>query len=310
MPASTCALPGLNPVQSTAAAPDELIVTHRDKSGLSVGGLPAPPPDTRRCRRRSVTPQLDARRTTRPVGNRQQSNRQSTEAASHEGDREDSGTVHRPASCCISNALHRRSDRIPVFTDGEPEITPTQLPCEALVHLTGYDYSINSAMLIPGSDETPEYCEVKGQILPEVAFELRLPTWWNQRFLMLGNGGFAGWMPGGLEGAVRHFFAVAGTNTGHVVPQKTERWASFAADRQKPIDFAYRAVHATTMTAEEILGLYYVGSRHAPNTDTTSDATKSILGGVAGFLQCALRMLFLIRLGPPVHYHQVGDRGN
>lgn len=161
----------------------------------------------------------------------------------------------------VAGSVTRCTDdrtRIPVFTGDEPEITPTQLSCEALVRLTGYDYSINSAMLIPASDETPEYCEVKGQILPEVAFELRLPTRWSQRFLMLGNGLLGGWMPeGGLEGGVRQFFAVAATNTGHVAPQGMERWASFATDRQKLIDYAYRAVHVTTMTAKQIVGLYY-----------------------------------------------------
>jgi hypothetical protein len=160
----------------------------------------------------------------------------------------------------VAGSVMRCTDdrtRIPVFTGDEPEITPTQLTCEALVRLTRYDYSINSAMLTPASDETPEYCEVKGQILPEVAFELRLPTRWNQRFLMLGNGLLGGWMPEGLDGAVRQFFAVAGTNTGHVAPQDARQWASFGTDRQKLIDYAYRAIHLTTLTAKEIVGLYY-----------------------------------------------------
>jgi feruloyl esterase len=146
--------------------------------------------------------------------------------------------------------------RIPAFTEGEPEIAPTRRSCEALVRLTEYDYSINSAMLVSASDETPEYCEVKGQILPEVAFELRLPTRWNQRFLMVGNGGLAGQIGGDL-GWVKEFFAVAGTNTGHRAPRSFEQAASFAMDRQKLIDYAYRAVHVTSMTAKEIIGAYY-----------------------------------------------------
>jgi feruloyl esterase len=147
--------------------------------------------------------------------------------------------------------------RIPVFGD-EPEVTPTQLPCEALVRLTGYDYSINSAMLISASDESPEYCQVRGQILPEVAFELRLPTRWNRRFLMFGNAGLAGvihvW---DLDGAAKQYSAVASTNTGHRAPPSWEHAARFATDRQKLIDYAYRAVHVTVLTAKEIISSYY-----------------------------------------------------
>jgi hypothetical protein len=141
-------------------------------------------------------------------------------------------------------------------TDTPPEAAPTRMSCESLVSLTGYDYSITSARLVSATDDLPEYCEVKGQILPEVAFALRLPTRWNQRFLMLGNGGFAGMIDGNLN-MVRQFFAVAGTNTGHIAPQQLEQAARFAQDRQKLIDFGYRAVHVTTLTAKEIIGRYY-----------------------------------------------------
>lgn len=142
------------------------------------------------------------------------------------------------------------------LTDGLPGPAPTRMSCDDLVSLTGYDYSINSAGLVGVTSDLPEYCEVKGQILPEVAFELRLPTRWNQRFLMVGNGGFAGMISGNLN-EVREFFAVAGTNTGHIAPPELELAASFAQDRQKLIDFGYRAVHVTTVTAKDIIRTYY-----------------------------------------------------
>lgn len=142
------------------------------------------------------------------------------------------------------------------YAVGEPDPTPIRMSCDDLVSLTGYDYSINSAALVGATGDMPEYCEVKGQILPEVAFELRLPTRWNQRFLMVGNGGFAGMISGNLN-EVREFSAVAGTNTGHIAPPELELAASFAQDRQKLIDFGYRAVHVTTLTAKDIIRTYY-----------------------------------------------------
>ena len=146
--------------------------------------------------------------------------------------------------------------RVPSDADDQPGPAPTRMSCDDLVSLTGYDYSITSARLIGAAGDLPEYCEIKGQVLPEVAFELRLPTRWNQRFLMVGNGGFAGMISGNLN-EVRDFFAVAGTNTGHIAPPELELAASFAQDRQKLIDFGYRAVHVTTLTAKEIIRTYY-----------------------------------------------------
>ena len=38
----------------------------------------------------------------------------------------------------------------------------------------------------------PEHCRVTGLIQPEIRFEVNLPSSWNRRFYMNGNGGFAG----------------------------------------------------------------------------------------------------------------------
>jgi hypothetical protein len=63
--------------------------------------------------------------------------------------------------------------------------------CGALVSLTSYEFSIETAALVPASGDLPEYCHVTGQILPEVRFELTMPSSWNNRFYMFGNGGYA-----------------------------------------------------------------------------------------------------------------------
>jgi len=155
---------------------------------------------------------------------------------------------------CTSEAPETPADNY-----SEPGPVPTKMACEDLVSLTGYDYSISSARFVAATDDLPEYCEVRGQILPEVAFEVGLPTRWNRRFLMEGNGGFAGWLdnPGATDMAIGEFFAGARTNAGHRAPSEIELAASFAVDPQKLIDFAYRSVHVTTETAKEIISRYY-----------------------------------------------------
>src|SRR5262245_25124644 len=64
--------------------------------------------------------------------------------------------------------------------------------CRALVSATGYEFSIDTANLIPAAGETPEFCVLTGQIIPEVRFEVSLTTSWNGRLYMFGNGGYAG----------------------------------------------------------------------------------------------------------------------
>ncbi len=136
-----------------------------------------------------------------------------------------------------------------------------KMPCAGLRALTNYDFSIDSATLVPERKEGPEFCHVQGQILPEVRFEVSLPARWNGRLYMLGNGGFAGEnlaAPGRgrlRDRALSAGFAVAATNTGHDAAR--EPGASFATSPQKLIDYAYRAVHVTAMTAKDVARAYY-----------------------------------------------------
>ena len=60
--------------------------------------------------------------------------------------------------------------------------------CASLMELTGYDYSILEAELLPATEESAERCRVLGAIPPEIMFEVVLPTAWNSRLLMTGNG--------------------------------------------------------------------------------------------------------------------------
>jgi feruloyl esterase len=112
---------------------------------------------------------------------------------------------------------------------------------------------------VPANNRAEAHCRVTGQILPEVGFEVRLPDNWNGRFLMLGNGGFAGAIQAVIQGGfapyLRQGIAVAATDTGHDADRQP--LASFGTDRQKVIDFAYRAVHVTTRAAKNLIAAYY-----------------------------------------------------
>jgi tannase/feruloyl esterase len=136
-----------------------------------------------------------------------------------------------------------------------------KLTCKALVSLTGYEFAINSATLVAATSDAPEYCRVAGQVLPEIQFELDLPTAWNGRLYMFGNGGYAGESfdsPGRVASrnqALKHGFAVTSTNTGHEA--LLDPLGSFAADRQKLSDYAFRAVHVTATTAKQIVHDFY-----------------------------------------------------
>src|SRR4029078_2897369 len=63
------------------------------------------------------------------------------------------------------------------------------LACGALTALTGYELSVSTPVPAAASAAAPGFCRVTGLIPPEVRFELELPTAWNGRLYMFGNGG-------------------------------------------------------------------------------------------------------------------------
>jgi len=134
-------------------------------------------------------------------------------------------------------------------------------PCEALARFKSKEIARISATMVPAG-EAAEHCRVTGLISPEIAFEVSLPTKWNGRLYMIGNGGHAGDSldaPARVDqrnAALRIGFAFAQTNTGHDASK--EPGASFVmSNPQKAIDYAYRAVHLTATTAKEIAKEYY-----------------------------------------------------
>jgi hypothetical protein len=141
------------------------------------------------------------------------------------------------------------------------DVRPTGA-CEQL-HTAGIADVVEIAgRSVAAEGNVPQHCRIGGVLAPEIAFEVLLPTPWNGRLYMIGNGGHAGEAldnPGRvaqLRQGLEHGFAVAQTNTGHFAAQ--EAGASFVlSNPQKAIDYAYRAVHLTAVTAKEIASRYY-----------------------------------------------------
>ena len=137
-----------------------------------------------------------------------------------------------------------------------------RLDCSELATLTLRDIVSITATQIPAQGNVPAHCRVAGLLDPEIAFEVNLPARWNERFYMIGNGGLAGEAhesgnrPAQRASALEHGFVMAMTNTGH--DSTREPSGTFVlSNPQKAIDYAYRAVHLTAVTAKEIANRYY-----------------------------------------------------
>src|SRR6187455_2321737 len=126
----------------------------------------------------------------------------------------------------------------------------------------------------PGAPATPiklpAYCRLDGVIDRRtgadgksyaIGFALALPGEWNGRFLFQGGGGLNGsvQMPlgavaAGTTPALLRGFAVVSTDTGHT---GTGFDASFMADQQASLDFAYQAVGRVAELAKQIIARHY-----------------------------------------------------
>jgi Tannase and feruloyl esterase len=136
-----------------------------------------------------------------------------------------------------------------------------KIACGELRSLTGFDLSVISALLIPSTAEVPEHCRVSLLVPPEIGVEVNLPSAWNGRLYMFGNGGWAGesFETAGRSAnrgrALKYGFATASTDTGHSAA--SEPGASFALNRQKLLDFAFRSLHVTAESAKLFVRNYY-----------------------------------------------------
>ncbi|KEF63547.1 uncharacterized protein A1O9_01525 [Exophiala aquamarina CBS 119918] len=87
-------------------------------------------------------------------------------------------------------------------------------------------------------------------------FGLYLPQEWNTRFAAVGTGGIDGGINWPAMGPmVKYGFAVASTDTGHNSTNSSATWA--LSGPETVTDWAYRAVHGSTVLAKQIVSAYY-----------------------------------------------------
>jgi hypothetical protein len=133
--------------------------------------------------------------------------------------------------------------------------------CEAM-NVTLSSGIVVSARLVAATAKAPEHCRLRGTIPAEIVFDINLPTQWNGRLWMYGNGGFAGEDADepkevdSREAGLSKGFATARSDTGHA--RSKEPLATFALNRpDKVVDHAYRAVHETIVLAKQLVATYY-----------------------------------------------------
>ena len=112
----------------------------------------------------------------------------------------------------------------------------------------------------------PAFCRITGTIRPTPDSDIRFEVWlpasnWNGKFLGTGNGVWAGSITYfSMAAPLSMGYATAATDDGH---QGSPLDASFAAGHpEKLLDFGYRAVHETTVTAKALIAAFYGSSAH------------------------------------------------
>ncbi|WP_114240301.1 tannase/feruloyl esterase family alpha/beta hydrolase [Dyella sp. C9] len=138
---------------------------------------------------------------------------------------------------------------------------PAVLSCETL---TSVDVSkeVGAPTRLTSARLEGDMCAVTGNIDPSIGFQMRLPMRkWSQRYLQLGCGGLCGLMrldiehANGCVPAENGELVTATTNMGHEGASMGD--GSFGRTPQLRIDFAYRAVHLTSVAAKAIIRRFY-----------------------------------------------------
>src|SRR5438552_9837104 len=153
-------------------------------------------------------------------------------------------------------------------------------PCTGLKSLSLPNTTITIAELVPAGSFTPPaqaalaaaapapqpagltvpaFCRVAATLKPSSDSEIDIEVWmpaenWNGKFQAVGNGGWAGVISyPAMAAGLQEGYATASTDTGHKGGN-----ANFAIGHpEKVVDFAYRAVHETTVKAKAFTTAFY-----------------------------------------------------
>jgi feruloyl esterase len=131
-----------------------------------------------------------------------------------------------------------------------------QIACESLKGYTAPDVKITAAA--PGTAPAP-HCKVDGVIGKEINFTIWLPDAWNGKFVMGGQGGYAGRVESQAMSlqALQKGYAVAGTDTGHTGPGGATDGAWALGNLERVVNYAHAAVHRVTETSKSVVNARY-----------------------------------------------------
>jgi len=142
------------------------------------------------------------------------------------------------------------------------KMTCASLAREDFTRLPEAPSTILSAAVVAAANGTPEYCDVKGYVMPQIQFELRLPTHsWNGRYFQVGCGGYCGMVSiQYCSDVLDQNFAVAADNMGHVGDMLHDPLWGQSDDARR--EFGRRSTHVTAVIAKAVVERLY-GARPA-----------------------------------------------
>ena len=122
--------------------------------------------------------------------------------------------------------------------------------------------------------DLPAFCRVAATLKPSPDSDIKIEVWlpasgWNGKFQAVGNGGWNGNIDtNALAAALRRGYATASTDTGHA----GRRRGSWMQNREKLIDYGYRAVHEMTVKGKAIIDAFYGSARSSPTSTAAPPA--------------------------------------
>jgi feruloyl esterase len=131
-----------------------------------------------------------------------------------------------------------------------------QSACEAMRTFTGPDIKITAAAVAVAP---VPLCKVDGVIGKEIGFSVWLPDTWNGKFVMGGQGGYAGSVSSQALDmqALQKGYAVAGTDTGHVSTGGASDGSWALGDLERIVNWGHVAIHRVTETAKALVKAHY-----------------------------------------------------
>src|SRR5262245_15609190 len=131
--------------------------------------------------------------------------------------------------------------------------------CEDLRAIALPSVTITAAEPVKAAPSVPAHCRVAAVLTPSADSHIEIEVWlpadgWNGKLQVVGNGGWAGVISTpAMSQALREGYATASTDTGHKGGS-----GSFAVGHpEKLIDFGYRSMHETSVTAKALVAKFY-----------------------------------------------------